>query len=162
MGGSLGRLSSRVGANQDIQDFNKMTVNDLYGKALQGWQTKRQSMMDMYNMAMQGEAAARAARAAGGFGGFGGLDGTGGPSNNVLANTKSAYGEITQPANQENLWDMATRAAGALYDYSTNPIDFGKEGLVPLITPLSLPRFGATALNALGIRNRTNTGRAMR
>lgn len=65
IGQSLGRLGGRVGANQSVQNFYGMQIQDLANQAGNQWQSKRQNLWDMYNAKAQQErdAAERAYRA---------------------------------------------------------------------------------------------------
>jgi len=57
VGGSIGRLQSRIGANANTQNFYGTQINELANKAGQNWQMKRTGMQDLYNLAFQREQA---------------------------------------------------------------------------------------------------------
>lgn len=60
IGGSLGRLSGRIGANQSVQNFYGAQIQDLANLEKEKWQQKKNDLMSMYQMQFQKEEADRA------------------------------------------------------------------------------------------------------
>lgn len=64
IGGSLGRLFSRLGSNQSMQNFFGGQISDLAGTMSNSWQDKRSNLWNQYQALAQQEAQRRAAAAA--------------------------------------------------------------------------------------------------
>lgn len=59
MGGSLGRLSGRIGANNSIQNFYGAQIGDLANQMTGSWKDRQQNLWNMYNATAQQEEAKR-------------------------------------------------------------------------------------------------------
>gem|GEM_PF-3638027 len=63
MGTNLGQLTSKVGANQDIQNFYGMQIDNLARQQSENYNNRYSRLRDMYGMAFQREEAEKAAEA---------------------------------------------------------------------------------------------------
>lgn len=97
IGGSLGRLSSRIGANQNIQNFYGAQIDRLAANETNKWQSKYNMLKDQYQMAREREEAetARRAQAAQMAAMYGGGGGGGSGAGDAGYTTNPATGQRT-------------------------------------------------------------------
>jgi hypothetical protein len=113
LGGSVNRLTSRIGANNAMQNYYGAQIGDLAGKMSGDWKDQIANLWQMYQAQSQQEEAARqaAAMSSWGMGGGGGGGMGGGGEDDFMIDT----GE-DQPQQQNSLTGLARESGNAITD----------------------------------------------